>query len=30
MAAFVAAVRAADATIHSETYHAEHPLQGSA
>jgi phosphoribosylanthranilate isomerase len=30
MAAFVAAVRAADATIHSETYHAEHPIQGSA
>jgi len=30
MAAFVAAVRAVDATIHSETYHAEHPIQGSA
>ena len=30
MAAFVAAVRAADATSHSETYHAEHPIQGSA
>ncbi|MEM8511823.1 phosphoribosylanthranilate isomerase [Massilia sp. MP_M2] len=30
MAAFVAAVRAADATIHSETYHAQPPIQGSA